>query len=114
MGSLEHIITSAERREGTFTSQSFRGDAAAPYECPATECARAQELAEGRGTRGSSRATSYCRCLPDDHIWSHLGKGESWARFDQPMRKMRIPASGDCSVGGRSEDRRVVVIASGG
>jgi len=81
---FEHIITSAERREGKFTSHELpRGMRQIPYDMPGDpELANAlQGLAEGRDDTWVLASDD--PCLPvfygTINIWSHLGKGERWA-----------------------------------
>ena len=80
---FEHIITSAERREGKFTSHELpRGMRQIPYDIPGDpELANALEkLAEGRDeTWVLASDDPYLPVFYGTSIWSHLGKGERWA-----------------------------------
>ena len=119
---FEHIITSAERREGKFTSHELpRGMRQIPYDMPGDpELANAlQELADGRDDTWVLASDD--PCLPvfygTINIWSHLGKGERWASvsINQCGQTEDFLLLGELlGEAVAAMDRRVVVLASGG
>ena len=97
---FEHIITSAERRTGHFTSSELpRGMAGIPYDIPGDP-----ELAAALEKKAAGRDDTWILACDDPYlpiyygtvnIWSHLNGGERWASHrHQPVRADRgLPAA---------------------
>ena len=103
---FEHIITSAERREGKFTSHELpRGMRQIPYDMPGDpELALAlQKLAEGRDdTWVLASDDPYLPVFYGTiNIWSHLGEGRALGRASRSTSAARPRtscSSASCSV----------------
>ena len=119
---FEHIITSAERREGKFTSHELpRGMRQIPYDMPGDP-----ELANALEKQAEGRDDTWVLASDDPYlpvfygtinIWSHLGKGERWASvsINQCGQTEDFLLLGELlGEAVAATDRRVVVLASGG
>jgi 3,4-dihydroxyphenylacetate 2,3-dioxygenase len=119
---FEHIITSHERRQGTFTSHELpRGMRQIPYDMPGDP-----ELAEAVGAEAAARDDTWV--LPSDdpylpifygtvNVWTYLRGGERWVSvgINQCATTEDFLLLGELI--GRAVDRvdrRVVLLASGG
>ena len=119
---FEHIITSHERRQGTFTSHELpRGMKQIPYDMPGDP-----ELAEAVGAEAAGRDDTWVLPCDDPYlplfygtvnIWSYLHGDERWVSvgINQCATTEDFLLLGQL-IGRAVEktDRRVVLLASGG
>jgi 3,4-dihydroxyphenylacetate 2,3-dioxygenase len=119
---FEHIITSHDRREGTFTSHELpRGMRQIPYDMPGD-----RELAEAVGAEAAGRDDTWVLPCDDPYlplfygtvnIWSYLHGDERWVSvgINQCATTEDFLLLGEL-IGRAVEktDRRVVLLASGG
>ena len=119
---FEHIITSHERRQGTFTSHELpRGMRQIPYDMPGDP-----ELAEAVGAEAEGRDDTWVLPCNDPYlpifygtvnIWSYLRGDERWVSvgINQCATTEDFLLLGEL-IGRAVErtDRRVVLLASGG
>jgi 3,4-dihydroxyphenylacetate 2,3-dioxygenase len=119
---FEHIITSADRRTGHFTSSELpRGMAGIPYDIPGDP-----ELAAALEKKAAGRDDTWILACDDPYlpiyygtvnIWSHLKGGERWASIgiNQCGQTEDFLLLGQLLGEAIAEsDRRVVLLASGG
>ncbi len=119
---FEHIVTSAERRTGHFTSHELpRGMSGIPYDMPGDP-----ELANALAERAVGRDDTWILACDDPYlpifygtvnVWSYLNGGERWVS----VAINQCGTTEDFLLLGRllgeavaAVDRRVVVLASGG
>ena len=119
---FEHIVTSHERRQGTFTSHELpRGMRQIPYDMPGDP-----ELAEAVGEEAAARDDTWVLPCDDPYlpifygtvnIWSYLRGDERWVSvgINQCATTEDFLLLGEL-IGRAVErvDRRVVLLASGG
>lgn len=119
---FEHIITSAERRTGHFTSSELpRGMHGIPYDLPGDP-----DLAVALEKKAAGRDDTWVLASDDPYlpvyygtinIWSHLNRGERWVSvgINQCGQTDDFLLLGELLGEAIAEsDRRVVLLASGG